>query len=135
MFLADIVEVKLIPTDGSFLDLLFHHTWLTVNIFGLFDKDGGYQVTLAGLIVILVISLAAAAISERLAGEKPGKNLVAPVLITLLGAYVFQSFVSLPVTDVKIEGVRLISALLGAIVFGVFYVLFRRQGQGSAKKA
>ena len=47
------------------------------------------------------------------------------MLITLLGAYIFTAYVNLP-TEIIIEGVHVIAALLGAIVFGVFWVLLRR---------
>ena len=125
-FLASITPVKVFPTDGSFLDKFFHGTYMTVNIFGLL-RDG-YTITLAGLIVILIISVAAAGVAERLAGAKPGKSLVTPVLITLLGAYIFTAYVQLP-TDFLVESVRILAALLGAIVFSVFYVLITKQGK------
>lgn len=124
MVLAAVSNVNLIPHDGSFLDKLFHGTYATLNIFDLFK--GGYTITLSGLIVILVISIAAAAIAERLAGAKPGKSLVTPILITLLGSYIFTAYVNLP-TDINIESVRILAALLGAIVFSVFYVLISKQ--------
>ena len=127
LFLAAVTTVHLFPTDGGFLDKLFHGTYVTVNIFGLLSGEG-YKITLSGLIVILILSIAAAAIAERLAGAKPGKNLVIPVLITLLGSYIFTAYVQLP-TDISIEGVRILAALLGAIVFSVFYVLISRQGK------
>ena len=126
MTLSSVTVVPLFQTDGGFLDKFFHGTYMTINIFHLL-KDG-YTITLSGLLVILVISLAAAAIAERLAGAKPGKNLVVPVLITLLGSYIFTAYVILP-TDFMIESVRILAALLGAIVFSVFYVLISKQGK------
>jgi hypothetical protein len=124
---ATVTNVQIVPTDGGFLDKLFHGTWVTFNIFGLFDATGGYKITLAGLLVILVLSFAAGAIIERLAGEKPGKGLAAAIIVTLLGAYIFSAFVTLPFNDIAIEGVRLVAALLGGIVFGTFFVLIRKQ--------
>ena len=132
---AGVQQVNVIPQDGGVLDLLFHHSWININLLGFFDKTGGFLITLSGLIVLVVISLAAAAISERLAGEKPGKNLATNTLITLLGAYIFVAYVNLPFTDVAIEGIRIVAALLGAIVFGVFWVLIRKQSQSQSKKA
>ncbi len=129
-----IIQVNLIPTDGGVLDRLFHLTWIKINIFGLLGPDG-FQMTLAGLIVLVLVGLAATAVAERLAGEKPGKNLFTTVVLTLIGAYIFEAFVTLPFTDVSIEGVRLISALLGAIIFGVFFVLVRRQAGPRTAKA
>ncbi len=82
-----------------------------------------------------MIAFAAAAIAERLAGDKPSKSMVTVLLLTILGAYIFTSYVNLPITDLEIESVRVISALLGAIVFGVFYVLLRRQTSSSKAAA
>lgn len=134
MTLATVYTVPIFPNTGI-LDLIFHKTYIILNVLGFFGSDGssGFKITLAGLLVILVISFAAAAICERLAGEKPGKNLAAAVLITLLGAYIFAAYVTLPFTEVSIEGIHIIAALLGAIVFGVFYVLIRKQA--APKKA
>jgi hypothetical protein len=128
---ASVTNVQIFPSDGGLLDKLFHGTYVIINVFDLLN--GGYKITLAGLLVILVLSFAAAAIIERLAGEKPGKGLAASVLVTLLGAYIFSAFVILPFNDISIEGTRLVSALLGGIVFGTFYVLIRKQA--APKKA
>jgi uncharacterized membrane protein YeaQ/YmgE (transglycosylase-associated protein family) len=130
MVTASVQYVNLIPTTG-FLDLLFHKTYIIINILGFFS-NGGYKVTLAGLIVLLVVALAAAAVAERLAGSKPGKSLVTPVLLALLGSYIFTLYVKLPF-DVVIETIPIVAALLGAIVFGVFYVLISKQA--APKKA
>ncbi len=123
MLLAATTTINVFPTSG-FFDQLFHQSYLKVNILGLFGGDG-YTITLAGLIVILLIALAAGGISEALAGEKLGSSLAPAVLLTLLGAYIFTAYVKLP-TEIIIESVHVIAALLGAIVFGVFWVLLRR---------
>jgi uncharacterized membrane protein YeaQ/YmgE (transglycosylase-associated protein family) len=123
MFLANVTTVQLFPTTG-FFNQLFHESYIRVNILGLLG-DNGYTITLAGLVIILLIALLAGAISESLAGEKIGKNILPAVLITLLGAYIFTAYVNLP-TEIIIESVHVIAALLGAVVFGVFYVLLRR---------
>ncbi len=73
MELAGVQTINIIPTDGGFMDTLFHHTYIVINIFGFFDKTGGFKLTLSGLIVIVLISLAATAIAERLAGEKAAR--------------------------------------------------------------
>ena len=122
MFLATSL-VNIVPSDGGPLDKVFHQTFITVNIFGLLNPP--FTITLAGLVVILIIALAAGGVSEALAGEKIGKNILPAVLITLLGAYIFTAYVKLP-TEIIIENVHVVAALLGAIVFGVFYVLLRR---------
>jgi drug/metabolite transporter (DMT)-like permease len=116
--------INFIPTTGIW-NAIFNETWLDVNLFGWFGADG-VKITLAGLIVILLVGLAAAAIVERLAGEKPGKNLLAVAILTLLGAYIFAGAVKLPF-EVILQGVPIIAALLGAIIFGVFFVLIRKQ--------
>lgn len=130
MVTASVQYVNLIPNTG-FLDLLFHKTYIIVNILGFFG-DPGYKVTLAGLIVLLIVALAAAAVAERLAGSKPGKSLLTPVLLALLGSYIFTLYVRLPF-DIVIETIPIVAALLGAIVFGVFYVLISKQA--APKKA
>lgn len=122
--------------QGGFLDTIFHKTWLAINIFGVPSNCtpknavgcGGYAITLIGLIIVLIIALAAAAITERLAGAKPG-GLLSAVLITLFGAWLFSAYVKLPF-EIVMEGVRLIAAFLGAIVVAVFYVLIRKQFKG-----
>jgi len=55
-------------------------------------------------------------------------------LITILGGYIFAAYVTLPFTDVAIQGVHVIAALLGSIVFSVFYVLIRKQSGSGQKK-
>lgn len=130
MVLANVVTVNFLPTSGL-LDTIFHQTWLAVNILG-WPGGGGYKLTLIGLILVLIIATAATAVAERLAGAKPGGMLLA-VIITLFGAWLFQAYVLLPF-DVAMEGVRIVAALLGAIVVSVFYVLLRKQFGGGAKK-
>jgi uncharacterized membrane protein YeaQ/YmgE (transglycosylase-associated protein family) len=70
---------------------------------------------------MFILAAAATAVAERLAGSKPGRMLFA-VLITLFGAWLFQAYVLLPF-DLVMEGVRLVAALLGAIIVSVFYAL------------
>jgi uncharacterized membrane protein YeaQ/YmgE (transglycosylase-associated protein family) len=111
---------------GGILDTIFHKTWLAISVFG--QPPNGYKITLIGLIIITIIALAAAAITERLAGAKPG-GLLAAVIITIFGAWLFSAYVRLPF-EIIMEGVRLIAAFLGAIVVAVFYVLIRKQFKG-----
>jgi hypothetical protein len=125
MVMANVVTVNFIPTSGI-LDLIFHQTWIAISVLGW--PSGGYKLTLIGLIIVLIIAVAAAAVAERLAGAKPGGMLVI-VLITLFGAWLFQAYVLLPF-DVLMEGVHVVAALLGAIVVSVFYVLIRKQFGG-----
>jgi hypothetical protein len=136
MVLAGITNINIIP-DSGILDTIFHKTWLAINIFGVPDNCtpqgsrgcGGYALTLIGLIIILIIATAAAAVTQRLTGAKPG-GMLAIVLITLFGAWLFSAYVLLPF-DVALEGVRLVAAFLGAVVVAVFFVLIRNQFKGS----
>jgi hypothetical protein len=51
-------------------------------------------------------------------------GLFTAVLVTIIGSVITAAYVSLPF-DFAIEGVRIIAALLGAIIIAVFLVLFR----------
>ena len=126
VLLSAIPNLNFIPTSGP-LDQLFHQTWLAFAIFGV--PAGGYKLNLIQLIIIVIIALGANAIAERLAGRKAGGLLLA-TLITVVGAALVQAYVKLPF-DFALEGVRIIAALLGAVVIAVFYALIR--GQGSHK--
>ncbi|MGH2517059.1 MAG: hypothetical protein ACRDHP_15525 [Ktedonobacterales bacterium] len=120
-------NINFIPNSGI-LDQIFHQTVLTLKILGFPAK--GYTITLIGLIIILVIALAANAITERLTSRKVG-GLFAAVIITLIGSAIFQAYVLLPF-DFSLEGIRIIAALLGAVVIAVFVTLLR--GSVSGKK-
>lgn len=126
MVLAAIQNVQIIPNSGI-LDLIFHQTWLAINILGL-PGGNGYKLTLIQLIILAIIALAAVAVTERLTGGKPG-GMLAAVLITIFGAWLFTAYVRLPF-DVALEGLPLIAAFLGAVVVAVFYVLIRKQFGG-----
>jgi uncharacterized membrane protein YeaQ/YmgE (transglycosylase-associated protein family) len=122
MFVAD--QSITLPLNGIW-DTLFRQTWIDINILGLFGTDG-FRINLIGLIVIGLVGIAATSIAERLVGEKPGKNLLGAVLIALLGSYIAAAiFKQLPF-EIRIEDVPMIAALLGAIIFGTFYVLIQR---------
>jgi prepilin signal peptidase PulO-like enzyme (type II secretory pathway) len=118
---ATMQSFNFIPNSGI-LDTIFHQTWLRIAIFGF--PSGGYKVTLIGLIILTILALTANAITERLTGKKVG--MLGALLITILGAYIFITYVSLPF-DFAVEGI-----LLGAVVISVFYVLIK--GQASGKK-
>jgi hypothetical protein len=74
----------------------------------------------------VIIALGANGITEQLTGRKAGGLLLA-TLITVLGLALIQAYVHLPF-DFALEGVRIIAALLGAVLITVFYALLRRQG-------
>jgi uncharacterized membrane protein YeaQ/YmgE (transglycosylase-associated protein family) len=113
---------------GSFFDLLFHQTSLSLQVLGLLHPP--FSINLIGLIIIVLIAFAANAVTERLTSSKAG-GLFTAVLITLIGSYLFAAFVRLPF-DFILEGVPIIAALLGAIIIAVFYSLIRKQS--SSKK-
>src|SRR5260370_3932678 len=116
-------NLTFIPTSGP-LDLIFHKSWLAISVFG--APTGGYKVTFIALIILVIIALGANAITERLTGRKAG-GLLLPTLITVLGAALVQAYVLLGF-DFRLEGVRVIAALLGAVVIAVFYNLLRPHG-------
>ena len=108
---------------GSFFDLVFHQTNFSLQILGLLNPP--FQINLIGLLIIVLIAFAANAVTERLTSNKAG-GLLTAVLITLIGSYLFAAFVRFPF-DFALEGVRIIAALLGAIIIAVFYTLIRGQ--------
>jgi uncharacterized membrane protein YeaQ/YmgE (transglycosylase-associated protein family) len=122
-----IQNVNFIPNTGI-LDQIFHQTWLAVSVLGV--PKGGYRISLIGLLIVLVIAVAANAICERLTSRKVG-GLFAAILVTLIGSWLFSVYVLLPF-DFALEGVRVVAALLGAIVLAVFFTLIR--GQATGKK-
>ena len=116
----------------GFWDALFHKTWIDINILGL-SPDPGLRINLISLLILGVVGMAAIVLTERLAGEKPGKNLLGAVIVALIGSFLATALFKQISFDIIIEGVPLISGLLGAIVFGVFYVLVRRMFRNDAK--
>ncbi len=126
MVLAATPNLEFIPHSG-FWDSLFHQTWLSLSIFGM--PAGGYKITLIGLIIIVLLALTAAAISERLTSRKPG-GLAFTVLITILGSLLAAAFIRLP-WDFTIEGVHILAALIGAVLIAVFYTLIRSSASSS----
>ena len=64
-------------------------------------------------------------IIERLTGRKTG-GLPRAVGFTLVGAFLVSAFVELPF-EIEIEGVRVITTLIGALIVGVFYNLVKGQ--------
>jgi uncharacterized membrane protein YeaQ/YmgE (transglycosylase-associated protein family) len=126
MVLLDIPDIRLVPNSGV-MDLIFHQTWLQVSILNI--PPEGYRLTLIGLIIIVLMALLVNAITERLTSRKMG-GLFTAVLVTIIGSVLTAAYVRLPF-DFAIEGVRIIAALLGAVVIAVFLVLLR--GAASSK--
>lgn len=125
--LAGIPNYQFLPTGPT--ENLFQGTYLTVAINNV--PAGGYKVTLIGLIIIIIIALAANAITEKLTSNRIG-GLFGATIVTILGSYLTSAYVLLPF-DFELEGVRIIAALLGAIIIAVFYTL-TRQAMKPAKK-
>ena len=123
MVLAGIPSYDFPIQPGSLFDLIFHQTRLTVEVLG--QPPNGYSITLIGLLILLIIAIAANGVTERLTSKKVG-GLFTGVLLTIIGSYIFSAYVLLPF-DFILEGVRIIAALLGAIVIAVFYTLIRAQ--------
>ena len=122
LVLADIIKpINFIPNDGI-LDTIFHQSWLAISLLG--QPQPAYKVTLIGLIIFAIIATAVNFVTERLTDKKVGK-LSAAVVVTVIGSLLFQTYVRLPNIDFQIEGVYIVSALLGAIIVGVFYVLIK----------
>lgn len=111
---------------NSTLDLIFRKTDIAVQVLGF--PTTPYRITLIGLLIILILAIAAMAVTERLTGKKPG-GVAFGVLVTIFGSILAATFVRLPF-DFAIEGVRIIAALLGAIVIATFYVLIKAQAGG-----
>jgi uncharacterized membrane protein YeaQ/YmgE (transglycosylase-associated protein family) len=118
-------NIQLVPNSGV-MDLIFHQTWLQVSIVNI--PPEGYRLTLIGLIIIIILALTVNAITERLTSKKMG-GLFTAVLVTIIGSVLTAAYVRLPF-DFAIEGVRIIAALLGAVIIAVFLVLLRGAAGG-----
>lgn len=118
----------LLPMN-SFFNTIFRQTSLTVKVFNI--PAGGYTINLIQLIILLILAIAVNAITERLTSRKVGGLFFATV-ITIIGVYLINAFVTLPF-DFEIEGIRIIGALIGAIIIAVFYTLIRAQTSSSKK--
>ena len=113
-----------LPTSGL-LDQIFHRTWIALSLLG--EPHGGYQLTLIGLLIVALLAFAVNVFLERLTGRKTG-GLWRAVAFTLIGAFLVSAFVALPF-EIEVEGVHILTTLLGALVVGVFYNLLKGQGQ------
>lgn len=115
---------------NSTLDLIFRQSWIQISVIGI--PAGGYRVSLIGLLIIIILAISANAITERLTGRKPG-GVGFGIVITILGSILTAAYVLLPF-DFAIEGVRIIAALLGAVVIATFYTLLRTQASSGGGK-
>ncbi len=114
--------------DSGILDLIFHRTWFALSVLG--EPSGGYGLTLIGLIIVALLAFTVNVIIERLTSRKTG-GLARAVGFTLVGAFLVSAYVSLPF-EIDVEGVRIITTLIGALIVGVFYNLLKGQRQRPA---
>jgi uncharacterized protein YqgC (DUF456 family) len=108
---------------GGFMDTLFHRSFIEFAIAGF--PNPPFFLTLIGLVIITILAIAVNGITEKLTGKKVG-SVTTAILFTVIGSALAVAFVRLPF-DFELEGVRIIAALLGAIVISVFYSLIRAQ--------
>lgn len=113
------------PFDST-LDLIFRKTDFALQVAGL--PTTPYRVTLIGLLIILILSIAAMAITEKLTGTKPG-GVMFGIVVTIIGSVLAATFILIPF-DFEIEGIRIIAALLGAVVVATFYTLVKTASGG-----
>jgi hypothetical protein len=120
-------SLTFLPTSGLF-DLIFHRTWIAVSVLGV--PNAGYQLTLIGLLIVAFIAVVVNVFIERLTSRRTG-GLARAVGFTLVGAFLVSAFVALPF-EVEVEGVRIITTLVGSLIIGVFYNLLKGQRQAPA---
>jgi hypothetical protein len=115
--------VNFIPTSGI-LDLLFHKTALTIEVLG--QPQPPFSINLIQFIIVLFLAFSINGATERLTGRKVG--MWTAVIVTLIGSYLFAHYVNLPF-DFAVEGVRIVAAILGALIIAVFYTLIVGKGK------
>ena len=123
------LSFNIIPTSGI-LDTIFHKTDITVQL--LDWPAQGYHINLIQLIILLILAVVVNFVTKSLTKKESG-GLVTGVILTIIGAYLLETFAHIPF-DFSIEGVLVIASLLGAIIVGVFYTLIRANMGGGAKK-
>jgi uncharacterized membrane protein YeaQ/YmgE (transglycosylase-associated protein family) len=128
LVLLDVPNIQIIP-DNAAMNLIFRQSWLAISLFGV--PPNGYRVTFIGLIILIILALTVNAITEKLTSKKVGGLLFA-LFITILGSAFTAAYLLLPF-DFAIEGVRIIAALLGAVIISVFWVLIRGAFGGGGK--
>lgn len=126
--LAAVPSFNFIPQSGV-LNTIFHQTDLRIQV--LDWPASGYYINLIQLIILIVLAVVVNFVTERLTSKKPG-GLVTGVILTVIGAYVVETYAKIPF-DFAMEGVLIVASLIGAIIVGVFYTLIRAQFSGSKK--
>src|SRR5262245_47828459 len=118
---------SILPSSGP-LDLVFHQTWIALSVFG--EPNGGYALTLGGLLIVAFLAFVVNVFIERLTHRNTG-GLARAVAFTLVGAFLVSAYVALPF-EVEVEGVRIVTTLVGALIVGVFYNLLKGQSRPAA---
>ncbi len=126
--LAAIPSYDPIPHSGI-LNTIFYQTDMRIQVFNW--PANGYSINLIQLIILIVLAVVVNFVTERLTSKKPG-GLVTGVILTVIGAYLVETYAKIPF-DFAFEGVLIVASLLGAIIVGVFYTLIRAQFGGSKK--
>lgn len=116
------MNFNFIPTTGIF-NQIFHQTRASVQI--LDWPTPAFSINLIQLIILLILAVVVVFVTERLTKNKVG-GLGVGVVLTVIGAYLIQYYTK-GIPDFGLEGVRIISSLIGALIIGVFYVLIRAQ--------
>lgn len=109
-----------LPNSGP-LDLIFHQTWIAISVLG--EPSSGYELSLGGLLIVAFLAFAVNVFIERLTNRNTG-GLARAVAFTLVGAFLVSAYVALPF-EVEVEGVRIFTTLVGALIVGVFYNLLK----------
>jgi uncharacterized membrane protein YeaQ/YmgE (transglycosylase-associated protein family) len=124
---AAVPSFHIIPSSGI-MNTIFHRTDLSIQIVGW--PTPAYHINLIQLIILIVLAVVVNFVTEFLTKNKSG--LVTGVILTVIGAAIFESFAHLPF-DFAIENVLVLASLIGAIIVGVFYTLIRARFGGSKK--
>lgn len=120
--LAAVPSFNPIPQSGI-LNTIFHQTDMRIQVLDF--PANGYYLNLIQLIILIVLAVVVNFVTERLTNKKPG-GLVTGVVLTVIGAYIVETFAKIPF-DFSFEGVLIVASLIGAIIVGVFYTLIRAQ--------
>lgn len=127
MVLAANPTLNFIPKDGGFMDQLFHQTWIKVSVFG--NPSGGYQITLIGLLLIVLIAIVVNTITEKLTKAPVGAKLFSAIIVTFFASLITAAFLKLPF-DIVVETVPLLAVFVTAIIIAVFWNLIRSSMKG-----
>ncbi len=145
MALADIFDLNLNLGNFFSLSAQLGAGKSFADILDITIRLGNYapiHYNLLDLLIMLAISVVAAVVVEKLAGQTTPGGLLGAFIIALLGVWLFTTFIPLVWQgDIVIPSshVRLITSLIGAIVaievVHLFKKAFSRKGKPAAAKA